>query len=90
MEPRELRHKLCYCTAINDIVRYGNAVIMRQPTTMTVDTPAASYTFRAAVYSRCVERVMRLMESGDESGAERIVRHDAWQPALFDIATAGV
>jgi hypothetical protein len=89
MELRELRHCLQYRTAINDVVRYGDAVIMRQPTTMTIDTPAATYTYRAAVYSHCVDGVMRLFEKGDESGAQRIVRHSAWQPALFDLATVG-
>jgi hypothetical protein len=88
MELRELHRQLNYMD-INNIVEYGDTVIMRQPTAVTVDTPAASYTFRAAVYSRCVERVMRLMEAGDESGAQRIVRHDAWQPTLFDLASVG-
>jgi len=87
MELRELRHCLCYRTCINDTVRFGDALIMRTQTTLTVDTPTASYVYRAACYARCVERVMRLFESGDESGAARIVRCNARQMELFDLVT---
>jgi hypothetical protein len=90
MELRELRHRLEYRTAINDVVKFGDAVIMRQATTVTVDTPCASYVFRAAAYARCVERVMALFETGDESGAQRVVRLNARQLELFDLAAVGV
>lgn len=88
MELRELRHRLQYRTCINDIVRYGDAVIMRTQTTLTVDTPCASYTYRAAAYARCVERVMALFAAGDDSGAARVTRHDGGrQLELFDLTT---
>lgn len=89
MELRELRHRLQYRTCINDTVRYGDALIMRTQTTLTVDTPTASYVYRAACYARCVERVMRLFESGDESGAVRVIRLTARQLELFDLETVG-
>jgi hypothetical protein len=91
MELRELRHRLQYRTCINDTVRYGDAILMRTQTTLTVDTPTASYVYRAASYMRCVERVMRLFEAGDESGAWKVVHHSGGlQLALFDLETAGV
>lgn len=91
MELRELRHRLLqYRTCINDTVRYDDAIIMRTQTTLTVDTPRASYVYRAVSYARCVERVMALFEAGDESGAARVIQHSGrLQLALFDLETAG-